>query len=121
MCFIKLVDMLTGQILFVQEGDGFNVTNDPFKAKSFDVKSQETLDWFDKYEANLHGLFPAPQWHVSFYNSEGDKSNDDSCTNDGAATRGAEATSRDFTSRTEEPKQSTPSGNDALDDAINNR
>ncbi len=120
MCFIKLVDMLTGQLLFVQEGDGFNVTNDPFKAKSFDVKSQETLDWFDKYEANLHGLFPAPQWHVSFY-SEGDKSNDDFCTNNGAAPRGAEATSRDTAVRTAEQQQSQASGHDALDDAISKR
>lgn len=119
MCFIKLLDTLTGQILFVQEGDGFNITNDPFKAKSFNVKSQETLDWLAAYEDNLYGLFPAPQWHVSFY--EGDKSNDDFCTHNGTAERGAAAAGRDTAVRTEEQQQPKTSGHDALDDAISKR
>ena len=119
MCFIKLLDTLTGQILFVQEGDGFNVTTDPFKAKSFNVKSQETLDWFDKYEENLLGLFPAPQWHKTFY--EGDKSNDNFCTHNGATERGAAAAGRDISVRTEEQQQPKTPGHDALADAVTRR
>jgi hypothetical protein len=119
MCFIKLRDTLTGQLLFVKEGDGFSVTTDPFKAKSFKIKSQETLDWFDKFETNLHGLFPAPQWHVTFMEEE--TNYDEYCTDNGSAARGSEATSGDPTVRTEEQQQPETSVNNALDDAINRR
>jgi len=119
MCFIKIRDTLTGQLLFVKEGDGFSVTTDPFEARSFNIKSQETLDWFEQTEAILHGLFPAPQWHVTFMEEE--RNYDEYCTDNGSATRSSEATPGDPTVRTEEQQQPETSVDNALDDAINRR
>lgn len=119
MCFIKIRDTLTGQLLFVKDGDGLSVTTDPFEARSFDIKSQETLDWFDQTEVILHGLFPAPQWHVTFIEEE--RNYDEYCTDNGSAEGSPEATPGDPTVRTEEQQQSKTPVDNALDDAINRR
>ena len=119
MCFIKIRDTLTGQLLFVKDGDGLSVTTDPFEARSFDIKSQETLDWFDKFETNLHGLFPAPQWHVTFIEKE--RNYDEYCTDNGSAEGSSEAAAGDPTVRTEEQQQPPTSVNNTLEDAINQR
>lgn len=119
MCFIKIRDTLTGQLLFVKEGDGLSVTTDPFEARSFNIKSQETLDWFEQTEAILHGLFPAPQWHVTFIEEE--RNYDEYCTDNGSAEGSSEAAGRDPTVRAKEQQQPETSGHDALDDAINRR
>ena len=119
MCFIKIRDTLTGQLLFVKNGDGLSVTTDPFEARSFNIKSQETLDWFEQTEAILHGLFPAPQWHVTFMEEE--RNYDEYSTDNGSASRSSEAAGGDPTVRTEEQQQPKTPGHDALDDAINGR
>lgn len=119
MCFIKIRDTLTGQLLFVKDGDGLSVTTDPFEARSFDIKSQETLDWFDQTEVILHGLFPAPQWHVTFMEEE--RNYDEYCTNNGAAQGSSEAAAGYPTVRTEEQQQPQTPVDNALDDAINRR
>lgn len=119
MCFIKIRDTLTGQLLFVKEGDGLSVTTDPFEARSFNIKSQETLDWFEQTEAILHGLFPAPQWHVTFMEEE--RNYDEYCTDNGSAEGSSEAAGRDPTVRAKEQQQPETSVDNALDDAIDRR